>query len=247
MSDVHGAADALARMAPPGSTVFVLGDLVNLIDYRTMEGIIPDVVGVDVVRRIVRLRTEADPDAAAGVWAERTAEDRQAIQERIADRMRVAYGSVARALEGYTAYVTYGNVDRVAMMTEALPGSARFTDGESVEVDGIVVGFAGGGIPAIGSGGEVPHDEMEAKLAKLGPVEVLCTHVPPAIDVLAQDLLGPIPKGSPPILDYLRRHRPRLHLFGDVHQPRATRWRVGTTTCHNVGYFRATGRPFLLG
>ena len=47
---------------------------------------------------------------------------------------------------------------------------------------------------------------------------------------------------SQAILDYIRRHRPPFHYFGDVHQPQATTWRVGATVCRNVGYFRATGR-----
>jgi hypothetical protein len=37
-----------------------------------------------------------------------------------------------------------------------------------------------------------------------------------------------------------------MHLFGDVHQPQASRWRIGRTQCVNVGYFRATGRVFRL-
>ena len=69
VSDVHGAADALAVVAPPGSNLLVLGDLVNLVDYRTLEGIVPDVVGADVVRQVVDLRTEMRFDDASALWA----------------------------------------------------------------------------------------------------------------------------------------------------------------------------------
>jgi Icc-related predicted phosphoesterase len=48
------------------------------------------------------------------------------------------------------------------------------------------------------------------------------------------------------LLDFIREHRPRLHLFGDVHQPQASTWRIGPTRCRNVGYFRATGRAIAL-
>ena len=34
-----------------------------------------------------------------------------------------------------------------------------------------------------------------------------------------------------------------MHILGDIHQPRATTWRLGSTICINAGYFRATGRP----
>ena len=38
---------------------------------------------------------------------------------------------------------------------------------------------------------------------------------------------------------YIRVHQPKLSLFGDVHQPKATKWTLGKTICINVGYFRA--------
>jgi len=37
-----------------------------------------------------------------------------------------------------------------------------------------------------------------------------------------------------------------LHFFGDVHQPQASTWRIGSTRCRNVGYFRATERALPL-
>ena len=156
--------------------------------------------------------------------------------------MRAEYESVARSLERYVAFVTFGNVDDPTMLKDTLPPTATFVDSQIVEIDGHVVGFVGGGVPSIGSAGEVSQEEMEAKLAVLGPVEILCTHVPPAIDVLSTDVIGGRAKGSVPVLDYLKEHKPAFHYFGDVHQPTASRWRVGVTNCVNVGYFRATGR-----
>jgi Icc-related predicted phosphoesterase len=35
-------------------------------------------------------------------------------------------------------------------------------------------------------------------------------------------------------------------LFGHVHQPLASRVRIGRTECINVGHFRATGTPYAL-
>jgi Icc-related predicted phosphoesterase len=73
-------------------------------------------------------------------------------------------------------------------------------------------------------------------------VDVLCTHVPPAVTPLAKDVVGGREKSFGAILDYLERHQPAYHYFGDIHQPQAVRWRIGVTECRNVGYFRATGR-----
>ncbi|NIR39254.1 MAG: metallophosphoesterase [Actinobacteria bacterium] len=84
---------------------------------------------------------------------------------------------------------------------------------------------------------------MRAKLAGLGPVDVLCTHVPPAVPQLSNDVIGGRAKESAAILDYVLDQQPAFHYFGDVHQPQATEWRVGPTHCRNVGYFRATRRP----
>jgi Icc-related predicted phosphoesterase len=88
---------------------------------------------------------------------------------------------------------------------------------------------------------------MTELLDGLGDVEVLCTHVAPAVDPLQTDVItGRAERGSAPLVDFIRASRPRLHLFGDVHQPQASSWRVGSTRCRNVGYFRATERPLHL-
>lgn len=241
VSDVHGAYDALARLAPEGSTVLVLGDLVNLVDYRTNEGIVTDVVGRDLVQRVVDLRTQRRFDEASELWREHNAERLDETKRRVGAAMRLEYDAVSRSLARYDAYVTFGNVDDPRMLKDTLPESAIFVDAQVVDIDGYAVGFAGGGVPSIGSAGEVSGEEMESKLAVLGPVDILCTHVPPSIDVLASDVIGGRAKGSSPILEYLLEHHPAFHYFGDVHQPTASRWRVGGTRCINVSYFRATG------
>jgi Icc-related predicted phosphoesterase len=139
--------------------------------------------------------------------------------------------------------VTFGNVDRPDRLAANLNDGCRFVDGDVVEIEGWRVGIVGGGVPALGVPGEVVEDEMRRKLTGLGPVDVLCTHVAPAVSPLSDDVIGGRPKHSKAVLDYLLDLRPRWHYFGDIHQPQATRWRVGDTVCRNVGYFRATGRP----
>jgi Icc-related predicted phosphoesterase len=155
---------------------------------------------------------------------------------------RAAYVEICAALEGAAGYVTYGNADQVDMLRDHLPVGMRFVDAEVVEIEGWSVGFVGGGVHRIGVDGEITEEEMAAKLVKLGPVDVLCTHVPPLVEPLARDVIGGGIKGSPAVLDYVREVQPRHHFFGDIHQPQAVRWRVGETICRNVGYFRATGR-----
>ena len=73
IADVHGAFDALADLADSGHDVIILGDLVNLIDYRSCEGIVPDVVGVTTIREIVALRMAGRDAEARSRWREATA------------------------------------------------------------------------------------------------------------------------------------------------------------------------------
>jgi Icc-related predicted phosphoesterase len=139
--------------------------------------------------------------------------------------------------------VIYGNVDRPDMLRDCLPPGSRFADGEVIDLEGLRVGFAGGGIASIGVPGEIEEEALARKLDSLGPVDMLCTHVAPAVGPLSRDVVGGRPKQSAAVLDYLLEHRPRWHYFGDIHQPQAISWRVGSTWCRNVGYFRATKRP----
>jgi Icc-related predicted phosphoesterase len=242
VADVHGAAAALRRVAASGEPLLVLGDLINFIDYRTNQGILTDVAGGAFVEEMVRLRTAGRMQDAAELWAE-LSEGREAeLRGRFDELIQLAYEDVCGALDGAEAYVTYGNVDQPTVLAETLPPGSRFVDGEVVEISGYRVGFAGGGVPRLSTPGEVSDEAMAAKLASLGPVDILCTHVAPAVPALARDVVGGKEKGSAAVLDYLLRVQPPFHYFGDIHQPQAISWRVGETQSRNVGYFRATGK-----
>lgn len=242
VSDVHGEFDRLAEVARLGEPLLVLGDLLNFVDYRTHEGMLADVAGKDFVAEMSRLREAGDRDGSRRLWNEFREGREDEIAARYDGLIDAAYDRVHDALRGCEAYVTYGNVDRPRSLEAALPDSARFVDGVVVEISGLKVGFAGGGVRALGVPGEVSDVEMAAKLDDLGPVDMLCTHVAPAVRPLSKDVIGGRIKESPAVLDYILRYQPRWHYFGDIHQPQASRWRVGATTCINVGYFRATGR-----
>ena len=244
IADVHDAPEALARVARLGEPLLVLGDLANLIDYRTGGGIIADVVGIETVRRIADLRALRDHEAAAQVWRDRVAGIEDEVRIRVGELMAIQYARASEALDGAEAYVIHGNVDRPELLERSLPETARYVDAEVVEIEGWRIGFIGGGVPKIGTDGEVSHTVMAEKLDAIGPVDVLCTHVPPAVEPLARDVIGRGYKGSPEIVAYLDQHQPRFHFFGDVHQPRAVSWDYAGTQCRNVGYFKATGRPY---
>ena len=244
VSDVHGAFGPLASAVSGGEPTVILGDLVNLIDYRTNRGILADIVGRDVVAAMVTLRT-VDPDASHRAWREAEAERGLDLRRAIAEHVAASYREMAATLDGLPmdVDVIHGNVDDPDLLRAHLPPGMRWAQGTTRVVGGERFGFAGGGVPRIGTAGEVDDEEMARTLEAIGAVDVLCTHVPPAVAMLSHDVIGGPGKGSGPVRDYLDRHRPRVHYFGDVHQPRAVRMRLGATECINVGYFRATHRP----
>ena len=244
ISDVHGAVDALRRVAPGDSPLLILGDLINFIDYRNNEGIVSDVAGREFVDEVVRLRSAGDFTSAGELWRAHSKGREDEYRALYADAIAAAYVAICEPLEGVEVYVTYGNVDNPGIMQEYLPESATFIEAGTLEIDGQLIGIVGGGVPTINSPGEIGDDVMAERLESIGPVDILCTHVAPAVEPLAADVVGGRAKGSPAVLDYIKRHQPARHFFGDIHQPQAVTWAIGVTRCVNVGYFRATGRVF---
>jgi len=238
VADVHGAHEGLARVARSGEPLLVLGDLLDLFDYRSGRGLMVDLVGRDLVLEFLR-RRQGDPGAGRAAWRAYEAAHREEVAARFDALAREAYARVAEALAGAEAYVTYGNTDRLELLRESLPPGVRFVDGEVVEVEGLRVGVVGGGSSYPGRAAE---EQLAIKLAGLGEVDVLCTHLAPAVEPLGRDVIAGRSKHSRAILDYVLTRRPRWHYFGDVHQPQALSWRVGETLCRNVGFFRDTGR-----
>ncbi len=244
VSDVHARFDALAEVAATGEALLVLGDLLNFIDYRTGHGMAEDVYGSDHTRQLIENRRTSNWEATRTLWRKAVEGREDEIRTRIVAAVADQHAETTRALDGANAYVTYGNVDWPEELRASLPDGVRWVDGEVIELEGYSIGFAGGGVPTpVNARGEVSHDEMAEKLASLGKVDILCTHVAPSVEPLHRDVVtGRLERSSQVVLDYLLEHRPRYHYFGDVHQPQAYAWQVGETLCRNVGYFRATGR-----
>lgn len=245
VSDVHGAFEPLAALARGSEPVLVLGDLLNLMDYRTGEGITADLLGADTAREIARARALGDFGGMRSIWANAIGADHEQFRRRFDDEALGQYRRMRELLEGTSGYTTFGNVDRPHQLRDHLPDGWRFVDGEILEIEGWRIGIVGGGTSTpLHASGEVTDDDMRSKLARLGPVDILCSHLPPAVRPMHFDVVtGRAERASLPILEYLREHQPEFHYYGDVHQPQASTWRIGRTRCRNVGYFRATQRP----
>ena len=247
VSDLHGASDALRKAVPEGSTLVLLGDLVNFLDYITMTGILTEVFPLDAVQRVVDLRTAGEVEEARRVMRERSAGREEEVRAEIATRVERQYRAVFDALPDPT-YLILGNVDNPPLASDlaAVAPGVHLVDGRVVVLEGERFGFVGGALPTpLHVAGEVTEESMNATIESLGEVDVLCSHIPPAVPDLCFDTVaGKHERGSADLLRYIEDVQPRRAYFGHVHQPLVSSLHVGRTLCINVGYFRSTQRAW---
>lgn len=242
IADVHGDLETVQREASSCDTLLVLGDLINVIDYENAGGILADVYGSDAVRVWSALRAEGRTAESRQVLAEASKGREAELRSEMMARIDLAHKEFCSRLPA-NVLVTYGNVDIPRLIEEYVAPGVRFVDAEVVEIAGQRFGFVGGGLPKVGIPGEVSLADYAEKVSGLGPVDVLCAHVPPAIDDLTFDVVANFNEpGSDALLDYVAEHEPSHVYFGHVHQPRRARLRVGSSLLVNVGHhYRATG------
>lgn len=255
VSDVHGNAEALAKAGDGADALVVLGDLIDFVDYHDhSSGIMGAVFGAEAMSTFARLRRErAHNEVAAfarSLWT--SLDDPRAVVE---EAIREQYARLFAAMSVPT-YATPGNVDVPALWPEYAGENVRIFDGETVEIGGLRFGFVGGALLPPGAvrrrgGAFHPYlrteEEMAADVAKLGAVDVLCSHIPPDVPELTYDVVSRRAElGSTALLELIGAQSPRWAVFGHVHQPLAPRMRLGYTECANVGHFQRTQRPYLL-
>lgn len=251
-SDVHGAAAELSRAAQGCDAFVCLGDLICFLDYHDpTRGIFADLFGADHAAEYIALRTanrfEEARALSARAWSDLGVDGQEGRWGVMQAMVRAQYEELFDAMPR-PALLTYGNVDLPDLWPDFLAEGHRVLDGQVVEVEGLRWGFVGGGLPSpMRTPFEVPTEVYADKVAALGPVDVLFTHIPPALPELTYDVEARrFEIGSSALLDYVREHQPRYHLFGHIHQPLASRMRIGRTECINVGHFQGTGVPFVL-
>lgn len=248
VSDVHGRADALARAADGADALICLGDLLLFVDYADhSQGIFPELFGADAASQFIALRTAQRFDDArqmsARLWEKLDGDPAAHIRLAASRQYRELFAALPAP-----SYLTYGNVDLPPLWAPHLRPGHHVLDGERVELDGWSFGFVGGGLRTVyRTPYEIADDIYAAKVEAVGAVDVLCTHIPPAVPELLFDTVARrMERGSEALLEAVRQTQPRYLLFGHVHQPLASRVRIGRTECINVGHFRATGRPYPL-
>lgn len=252
VSDVHGTADALAAVGNGADMLICLGDMLLFLDYADhTQGIFAELYGAEHARQYIGLRADGRFDEArkltasiaARVTAERGADMRTLTEQAARRQYAELFGALAEP-----AYLTYGNVDVPRMWNAYLKAGHHVIDGGRAEVGGITFGFAGSGlISPYRTPNEISEADFAAKLDALGDVDVICTHIPPAVPELLFDVKARrMETGSTALLETIRRVQPRYAFFGHVHNPLVRRVRIGRTECLNVGHFRATREPFVV-
>ena len=253
VSEVHGAAEDLASAAEGADIFICLGDLLLYLDYEDpRQGAFAEVFGPEITAEYVSLRVAKKFDEAraltAAAWDRISGgQDPAARTTRFLPIIERQYDEIFSALPSSTL-LTFGNVDIPALAAKHIRSGQRVLDGEVVEIDGLRFGFVGNGLPSpYRTPNEIAVAEFDERVRRLSDVDVLCSHIPPAIPELTFDVVARrFEVGSDSLLELIERTQPRFALFGHVHQPLSSRMRIGRTECLNVGHFRATRSPFVL-
>ena len=246
-SDVHGEFAALAAQLDPSDTLLLCGDYVELIDYRTLDGILSELVPKERIAQTLKAIREGRMDEAKAAIGEIFVTNPR-LREGVAALVRRDYRRLFDALPCET-YLIYGNIDHPRLLAEFLGPRHHLIEAGTVRIDGLTVGLVSGMPPTpytFGLPGDVTEAEYARRLHSLGPVDVLVTHAPPAIRDLTYDVVAERDEqGSVALLEYVERFAPRTHYFGHVHQPIKDGLRRGETDLTNVGFHVRKGKVWV--
>jgi Icc-related predicted phosphoesterase len=242
VSDIHGAYDALGSQLSPDDTAVLLGDYLNLIDFRTLDGILAQVYSREEVVKALGLMAHKDKDVARARIREvigGTPEKGEQVRELVIAGYREFFASIP-----CKCFMLYGNTDSPQAMAATVAGNVEIVESGVVVVGGQRFGMVSGSPHSpwnVGLPGEMPTERYDSLVASLGPTDVLCSHYPPAIADLTWDTMANRDEvGSSSLLAYIEEHSPSYHYFGHVHQPRVQRLTHGQTRVVNAGFFRQT-------
>lgn len=244
ISDIHHGIEHLKSLPSNKGPVVILGDLINWIDYRNGDGIAKDVFGIENVELLIRYRKEHKFDERKNLWKKLYLDNPDEIASKMSKSINKQYEDVFDALLKNEVWIIPGNVDDVEIINSHLSKSVINVDGELVSYKNITFGFSGGGVPTpINARGEITEENFFKKLETLSGCDIICTHAPPKVPSLITDVItNKEEQGWDSLLSFIQKYQPKYSLFGDVHQPVASKWVIGKTICRNIGYFRATSQ-----
>ncbi|MDY6793659.1 MAG: metallophosphoesterase [Actinomycetota bacterium] len=242
IADPHGYFKGLVGEVRENDTLLVLGDVLDLIDWADLSGILPEVLGKENLVERIFSAFAAGPEAAMAMREELLSLQGEYFQEllrRINDDYR-RFTKVLREI-GCRTYIIYGNSDMPEILESSLDGLHKSTLVEGrVELEGETFGFVPGPLYSpFKMPREIDDEEFGSRLEELGRVDVLCTHIPPRWDAALFDVVAERPvEGSEKLLEYIEREKPALVYHGHVHHPAQRAVRIGDTKVVNVAYYK---------
>lgn len=247
ISDVHLQKVGLDRVGEGTDLFICLGDLVLFLDYEdASQGIFAEVFGEQNARRYMRLRALRRFEEARAfgreLWESIGSDPWKTISEQVGEQYAQLFAVMPAGL------YTYGNVDLPALWPQHLRNGQDVVDGGTVAVDGIKIGLVGGGLRTpMRTPFEISDSEFRRKVEALGPVDVLCSHIPPAVPDICYDVVARrMERGSVALLEYIQEYQPRFAFHGHVHQPLGSRVTIGRTQVINVGHYRSAKTPYVV-
>ena len=242
ISDVHHGLVSLKNLPNTKEPIVILGDLINWIDYRNGEGIAQDVFGKDIVVRLIQLRKDHNFEERKKLWSSMFEKDQEEVQLKLEQAIYRQYQEVFKTLKNYEVLIIPGNVDSEKIIKETMTNNVNYVDGKVINYKHFKIGFAGGGVPTpINARGEISEEVFSLKLKQLGEVDIICTHAPPYVKELITDVItnkkrtrvGKLKENIP-----MKKNLNILYSEMSINL-KPSKWRLGTTDCLNVGYFRA--------
>lgn len=240
IADIHGEYEALANQLDPDDTAVLLGDYVNLIDFRTLDGILSQVYSKEEIIQVLTILARGKGESVRKQIREAapgSPQKYEKLSELIVDSYRRLFESIP-----CPCYMIYGNTDDPQVMQEMAGNGVEVIEAGVVELDGQRFGFVSGsprGPWTIGLPGEMAEEKYRELISSLGPADVLCTHYPPAVEGITWDTLANRDEvGSDDLVAYIEEYSPAHHYFGHVHHPRLVNARFRSTRLANAGFFR---------
>ncbi len=248
LADIHGEVDALREVIEPGDTAVLLGDLLNWVDFNSLEGMLSEVLEKQEIAQLLG-EIEQGNIKKAKIMAAAFLKNVGVHHEKLRGIARSAYEELFSAIP-CRAYVIYGNTDYPDILKECLPSNIELIETGCMEIGGARFGFVSGVPPyrwGVGLPGEIDAETYRKRIDNLEPVDILCTHFPPAYPELTFDVKAKrSEEGSSALTEYIEKVKPDYAFFGHVHQPREKSKQVGRSKLINTGYFRKEKKAFVL-
>ena len=242
LADVHSSIAGIEARVDREDTLLVLGDVLGLVDWVDFSGILPEVLGPDLLREMLFSAFAKGPEAARRMREELFRPEGE-YYELLQARVEEDYREFRRVLEsiGCRTLVIFGNSDIPEAMRDIFAGSpsVEMAD-ETLELEGRTFGFLPGSVKSpFEMPGESDDEFLRRRLAAMGRVDVLCAHIPPDLEEVTFDVVaGRNQSGSGALLDYVRELEPACVYHGHVHQPAQRVFNLGATRLINVGYYK---------